>query len=101
MEFGNAIRYLRDSPEANRVLLLSEVASGTFLPFTRITAHSEFTSYGISTYAWNYPWGFTGGGWLLCRITLKCLKGYGSRTSWFPETVTLVLVILDPLAPRR
>ncbi|KAI0255389.1 hypothetical protein BJV78DRAFT_1279551 [Lactifluus subvellereus] len=29
MEFGNAIRYLRDRPEADRVLLLSEVASAT------------------------------------------------------------------------
>ena len=31
MEFGNVKRYLKDYPEANRVLLLSEIASGTSL----------------------------------------------------------------------
>jgi hypothetical protein len=28
MEFGNVIRYLKDHPEADRLLLLSEIASG-------------------------------------------------------------------------
>jgi hypothetical protein len=30
MEFGDVIRFLKDHPDADRVLLLSEIASGVF-----------------------------------------------------------------------
>jgi hypothetical protein len=39
MEFGNAIEYLKDYPEADRVLLLREIASGASLLFTCLTAY--------------------------------------------------------------
>ena len=33
MEFGNVIQYLKIDPEAPRVLLLREIASGAFATF--------------------------------------------------------------------
>jgi hypothetical protein len=31
MEFGHVIRFLKANPDADRVILLSEIASGVFL----------------------------------------------------------------------
>jgi serine/threonine protein kinase len=42
MEFGNVMHYLKIYPEAHRVLLLSEIASGTFATFVyMLPAHSS------------------------------------------------------------
>jgi hypothetical protein len=39
LEFGNALEYLKCHPEADRVFILREIASGASLPFTCIATH--------------------------------------------------------------
>ncbi|KAH9171467.1 kinase-like domain-containing protein [Lactarius sanguifluus] len=62
MEFGNIMQYLKIHPEAHRVLLLSEIASGASAAFLYMLACLWFTSYRISPFTRNHPRGFTRGG---------------------------------------
>ncbi|KAI9457793.1 hypothetical protein BJY52DRAFT_1223704 [Lactarius psammicola] len=59
MEFGNIMQYLKVHPEAHRVLLLSEIASGAFAILVSVLPCSLFTSYRIPTFMRNHPRGFT------------------------------------------
>lgn len=91
MEFGNVMQYLKTHPEAPRILLLSEIASGTFatgciyaavlivhqLPNICIHAESSTEIYE---------------GWVLAisYAVFEYLMNDNSQMSCFPEMVTHV-----------
>ena len=86
MEFGNIMQYLQIHPEAPRILLLSEIASGTFATSVYMSPYSQFTSYRISTFTRNHPWRFTRGGyWLAYKPAYEYLMKDDRQMSCFPE----------------
>ncbi|KAI0003232.1 hypothetical protein BJV74DRAFT_881694 [Russula compacta] len=95
MEFGNVKQYLKDYPEANRVLLLSEIASGTSL-----------AAYRISAYEPDHPRRFTGGESPFSNVLVSgdghaCLGDFGSaRIEEVPVTEAITYGSLRWLAPE-